>query len=680
MAASIDIKIFSNGAGRNTGIGYYYAITPVITVTTTGDTQCDNSKLVVTYSGTNISGSETSTVTVGQNTTKQIYNNNKRSNGAKNDFSGSCTVKVSLETSSGTVTKSRTFTFSSVFSAYEMLDSLPLIDDEWTGSRTNPVLGELKMVVNNITDPDNTGYSAQLCIEAFRVNSAIGTSIKESVDIYPGVKWEPSLERYAPLFTNSDGSDNSVYLNTYYRFINIDGSIARSSYKGVTVFLTLSSSIRPTITSVTPSDTDGYRATYGVYVGTKSILQASVEASGIYGSTITKVAHQIDELSVNTTDPTITKLIGRLNQAGSRTLKTTVTDSRGRTAVRNTAITVVPYISPSLSFSADRWDTANNEVDDGSDTVRLLADGTIPSINNVAVSGTLLIEQRQKGATAWTTAGTYDVTGPSVTEQVLVASQSVDNRYEYRATLTDMFGTSVLTSSSVGLATPVLEFHGSGKGAGIGIVAPETGLNIGMQTDFRGTTDDGFSRIRIVNPEGTKAIALAKLAGSELELLAPSSPVTDYDRAFINSHVFMRNNLALGWFTSDDAQTDVLRLNKSNQVEFNWTSGGLRGRVMKLLWSGTLSSGGRVTIADLPYYNVFGIAKSGAIGIGFKNAGVISGVTIHLTGNTTANHNMCLFQLGASGTTLSYKFGVLLSPTSNNYVSNQTVDGLFGIL
>ena len=36
----------------------------------------------------------------------------------------------------------------------------------------------------------------------------------------------------------------------------------------------------------------------------------------------------------------------------------------------------------------------------------------------------------------------------------------------------------------------------------------------------------------------------------------------------------------------------------------NWTGNGLRGRVMKLLWSGTWSSGS-ITISELPYYNLF---------------------------------------------------------------------------
>lgn len=377
--------------------------------------------------------------------------------------------------------------------------------------------------------------------------------------------------------------------------------------------ITLSAIVRPTITSVIPSDTEGYRATYGVYVGTKSTLQSSVEASGIYGSTITKVVYQIDGLSVSTTDPSATTLIGRLNQSGSRTLKTTVTDSRGRTGVENIPIPVMSYVPPSVSLIANRWDTIDSEASDGSDTVRLDIGGNIPSINIHPVEGTLTVQGRQKDAPQWTVISTISVSG-TIEETVYAYNQSVDSNWDYRVILTDSFGTTVESADSVGTATPILEFHSSGKGMGIGTIAPEVGLDVGMQADFKGTAEDGFSRICIVNPEGTETIALAKLTGSNLQLLAPSSPVNDYDRAFVNSHVFMQNNLALGWLTSGDAQTTVLRMNASNQVELNWSSGGLRGRVGKLLWSGSLSEGGSLTDSELPYYQVFAFLFSASNG------------------------------------------------------------------
>ena len=65
-----------------------------------------------------------------------------------------------------------------------------------------------------------------------------------------------------------------------------------------------------------------------------------------------------------------------------------------------------------------------------------------------------------------------------------------------------------------------------------------------------------------------------------------------------------------------DAQEDIdvllsiIKKNASGQVEFNWTSARLGGRVCKLLWSGNFSSGS-ITIPDLPYYNILLVRPSG---------------------------------------------------------------------
>lgn len=49
---------------------------------------------------------------------------------------------------------------------------------------------------------------------------------------------------------------------------------------------------------------------------------------------------------------------------------------------------------------------------------------------------------------------------------------------------------------------------------------------------------------------------------------------------------------------------EVVSKNDSDEVELNWTEGGLKGRVMKKIWSGTFTSGS-ITIDELPYYNLF---------------------------------------------------------------------------
>ena len=682
MAATLDIKFFLESGGGGPAQGYSMLIRPVITVTTTGVTHCDKSNLTVTYSGSHFNESDNSTVTVGQNTTAQIYSRQKYSGSYKNDMSGTVTVAVKLATSSGTITKSRTVSYTSA--SVGNFDAYPSADWKFTdtkaGEPLDPYLGTDVVLVSL----DDKGYGYKFRFE-YRFN--YDDFQRSDPTRTPGTVCSIPIEPYAQeYFANK----TSAPFACGYDFVNVDGSTALSGvlYLGRDAYLP--ESVRPTITSVTPSDKEGHRDFFGVYIGTKSVLQASVKASGIYGSTITKVEYRIDNLSASTTDPDSTTLIGRLDQSGFRTLTTTVTDSRGRTAAHGTGFTVVPYVLPSVTATANRWDTSSGEYDDAAEAVRVEYTANIPSYNGHNNQATIYIDKKESGAENYETTNAGHFYGPTLSQSYIFSSQSIDKRYEYRVrVLLDRFttGASTEATASVGLGTPILEFHNSGKGVGIGTFAPETGLNIGMQADFRGTDDDGYSCIRIANPEGTETIALAKLTGSDLELLAPSSPVTDYDRAFVNSHIFMRNNLAIGGITTSGVQTTMLRLNSSNQVELNWTTGGLKGRFRKLLTGATISRGGSVTLADLPYYNFLLIQPSAPVEYG-NNSYMLAirgfaSAEFHTGLVTFDSISTVIYSLRftASGTRLTFNDGnrVKITGGSYTYTPVTAVKNIYGL-
>ena len=64
-------------------------------------------------------------------------------------------------------------------------------------------------------------------------------------------------------------------------------------------------------------------------------------------------------------------------------------------------------------------------------------------------------------------------------------------------------------------------------------------------------------------------------------------------------------------------------MNTSNQVELSWTSGGLKGRVRKQLWSGTWTSG-VITVPEVNYYNVFLVAFSATANDDGENGYIIA--------------------------------------------------------
>lgn len=466
----------------------------IVTAISSNGTSGNNCKLVITESTQFVTTSNTLYVDVEPNKAVTIYNGIR----GRWDYNSipSVTFKVSLTVAGSTIERTLTKQMTTGFALPAMFG----IDDS---DYYNAYFNEQQTFELS----DVSGYlSTNTSGEKYDGYVQIGnTKIKvlDNVSYVYGAKWNwtPSIDDFASEIGPTD-LKKTMFPITYVKdesgnaFLTYNSSAYIGSSQNYYKWdIRLPSSIRPTISTVTPSDTKGYRAKFGVYVQGKSILAATTEASGIYNSTITKVDYVIDNKTGSTTDISLVKTIGLLEQSGSRTLTTTVTDTRGRTGVKNLAITVVPYVNPSLTFQANRWNTETAQESDDSTTVRLVCSGEVPSINDVLVTGTLTVQGRQKGVAAWTTIGTASVSG-TFEEIFTKTNQLQDNSYEYQVTLADEFGVTITQSSEVGTSTPVLEFHASGKGMGIGTVAPENGLAIELPITGSGLYPVGSVIIR----------------------------------------------------------------------------------------------------------------------------------------------------------------------------------------
>lgn len=79
---------------------------------------------------------------------------------------------------------------------------------------------------------------------------------------------------------------------------------------------------------------------------------------------------------------------------------------------------------------------------------------------------------------------------------------------------------------------------------------------------------------------------------------------TNSNRPMIAQHIALKNGIYLQGQVSGGSFSNILGMNTSNQVELTWTTGGLKGRVFKQIWTGTWSSGS-ITVSEAPYYNFF---------------------------------------------------------------------------
>lgn len=491
--------------------------------------------------------------------------------------------------------------------------------------------------------------------------SKYSTTIINQSEIGGTWKWTPTSSVYGPYSTGDKLYCSFIFLLTNTLGYPVGISIMSGDFG-------FPSSVKPIVEEFNIYDANEYYDQFGVYVASKSSIKGSWTVKGIYGSKIAAVnkyyfginqrltipyqylpdptVYEVDDSDYNNVSP----------QSGSQTFGLTVTDTRGHTSDKyEVPLTVVPYVAPTMTVQANRWETGSSIESDGSTTVRLVCAGEVPSINNHLVTGTITVKARRKNDAEWTSVGTVSISG-TFEEVFTIADQSLDHIYEYQAEIVDEFGTSVMGSSEVGTSTPILEFHSGGMGVGIGTVAPEHGLNIGMNLHVVGNANDGYSRIQISDTDQENSMLLANLAGGTLRIIDPVTGTVD--RAFVGGHIMMDNDKAIGSVLSSGGQFPIIRMNGSDQVELSWTSGGLKGRVMKKLWSGSMGANGSATISELPYYRIFaarldngGLLLLGAMSEGRTN---LSCGTVHMSGTQT---QVMSASFRVSGNKLTYVAG-----------------------
>ncbi len=272
------------------------------------------------------------------------------------------------------------------------------------------------------------------------------------------VSWTPALT-LANQIPNALTGTCTITCETY------NGSTKIGS-KTCTLTLTVPSSVKPTLTSLTATRVDGdVPSTWGIYVQTKSkVTLAITGAAGSYGSTIS--SYSITGGGFSSTSSSFTT--GFLNTSGTITFTATVTDSRGRvSAAKTVSITVQAYSPPSFTSYLSQRCTSGGTVNDEGTYVRGLVSfsySTCSSKNTVTGS----IQYKKSSATSWTSAGVAFSSGTAVVFGG--GAISTETSYDIKYTLTDAF-TSVSIQDIVSTAAVVMDFKAGGKGVAVGKVA-----------------------------------------------------------------------------------------------------------------------------------------------------------------------------------------------------------------
>ena len=272
------------------------------------------------------------------------------------------------------------------------------------------------------------------------------------------VSWTPTLT-LANQIPNAVSGKCTITCKTY------SGTTEVGS-KTCTMTLTVPSSVKPTITSLTAARVDGTVPTsWEIYVQSKSKATLTIHgAAGAYGSTIS--SYSITGGGYSSTASSFTT--GFLNTSGTITFTASVTDSRGRVSANATVtISVVAYSAPSFSkYISQRCNSAGTVSDSGTyvkSTVNF-SYASCSSKNTI----TTATYYRKTTETSWTNASKTFTSGTAFTFGG--GNISAESSYEVKFKLTDAF-TSIEVTDTLSTASVVMDFKSGGLGVAVGKVA-----------------------------------------------------------------------------------------------------------------------------------------------------------------------------------------------------------------
>ena len=233
-----------------------------------------------------------------------------------------------------------------------------------------------------------------------------------------------------------------------------------------TINLTLPLSIVPTISSVSVVETVANLATkFGVFVKSQSKLKITAVANGVHGSTIKSYSHSVENAVYTGAQVTT----GVLSTAGTVTIKTTVTDTRGRTATKTTNVTIVDWFAPSISaFTVSRANSDGTLSEEGT-RAKFTFTYSIAPINNKNDKD---IKIQYLNGSTWTTLTTLSAYSANEGTYLSTIDFTVDKGFEFRFIANDYFVRTDGLKKSFGPSCSLINWNQSGRSLSFG--APST--------------------------------------------------------------------------------------------------------------------------------------------------------------------------------------------------------------
>ena len=285
------------------------------------------------------------------------------------------------------------------------------------------------------------------------------------------ISWTPSLDE-ANAAPNATSVVGTLYCDTY------SGGVLLGTTQ-VSVTAAIPASVVPTGSIWYSEAEEGLFAQFGCYVQRKSKLSLSISAAGVYGSSVSSISTTVNGATYSGNSFSTNEL----TTAGTNTIRTTITDSRGRTTVLTGTFEVVAYDSPSVqSVAVFRCDAAGNASNTG--TYAMVAvTGAISSVSSKNTRA-LKIGFKRKSESLYSettfTLSTYAANG----NYRIGSSLSNQYTYDIRVTLADYFS-EAFGYTDLSTAEVILSVRSTGMGLAVGKVAEEDSFDVGWPARFR---------------------------------------------------------------------------------------------------------------------------------------------------------------------------------------------------
>lgn len=307
-------------------------------------------------------------------------------------------------------------------------------------------------------------------------------------DVVDSVSWTPDTALMAPQIPNATAGIGSITLHTY------SGTTLIGS-KSVGFTANLPTSVVPTFTSVTHAEattTPDIKTIVGSYVQNMSALTMTINgASGVYGSSITNYKFNIDGVDYNGSGNVQTS--NAIKSSGTVVLTATITDSRGRTAVKTANVTVLAYEPPKVTtFSLDRANS-DGTLNAMGTSVKVTRNVTFTTLNSKNTL-TIVVKSKARGVSTWTTNNTS--TAYTTTPQngsLVVGTFTATTSYDFMVEFKDKFNTTITLGV---VSTGQVTMSWGKTGIGIGKVWEAGALDIAGDINVAGHVNLGTYQMK----------------------------------------------------------------------------------------------------------------------------------------------------------------------------------------